>query len=83
MKLYVKVLGINPTDIGTLFIFGYISVSLEKFDNNSVFYNRVLELELEPWNMYARKRLDQLGKGKMLEPGSQVLEYRYQRTYYI
>ena len=42
MKLYVKVLGINPTDIEKLLILGYISVSLEEFDDAEVFYNRVL-----------------------------------------
>jgi hypothetical protein len=81
MKLYVKVLGINPTDIEKLLILGYISVSLEKFDDAEVFYNRVLELE--PFNMDAGKGLDQLGKGKMLEAKGQVFEGRYQRTFRI
>jgi cytochrome c-type biogenesis protein CcmH/NrfG len=81
MKLYVKVLGFNPTDIETLLILGYISVSLEMFDDAEVLYNRVLELE--SWNMDARKGLDQLGKGKMLEAGGQVFEDRYQRTFRI
>jgi tetratricopeptide (TPR) repeat protein len=78
MKLYVKVLGLNPTDIETLLILGHICVSLEKFDDAEVFYNRVLELE--PWNIDARERLDELGKGQMSEVGGQVSEDRYQRT---
>jgi len=72
-------LGINPTDIETLLILGYISVSLEKFDDAEVFYNRVLELE--SWNIDAREGLDQLGRRKMLEAGGQMFEDRYQRTF--
>jgi len=61
LQIYIKVLEIDPADIETLFALGHICVSLEKVDEARVFYNRVLELE--PWNMDARERLDELGRG--------------------
>ena len=61
MELYVKVLGVDPTDIDVLLILGTICVSLEQSDNAKFFYERVLEIE--PWNADARKRLDVLGQG--------------------
>jgi tetratricopeptide (TPR) repeat protein len=72
MELYVKVLDSNPTDIETLLILGHICVSLEKFDDAKVFYNRVLELE--PWNMDAREKVDELGKGQVAEDGRRRTE---------
>lgn len=61
LKIYVKLLDANPTDLEILLILGQICVSLKKTDDARVFYNKVLELE--PWNMDARERLDQLPKG--------------------
>ena len=61
MELYGKVLGIDPADIEVLFTLGSICVSLEKFKDAKFFYERILELE--PWNVDARERLDELGKG--------------------
>jgi GT2 family glycosyltransferase/Flp pilus assembly protein TadD len=55
LKLYVEVLAIEPEDVETLLITGHICVSLQKFDDAKVFYNRVLEIE--PWNTDARDNL--------------------------
>lgn len=61
LEIYLKILKDNPTDLETLLILGHICGSLNKFDDAKVFYNKVLEIE--PWNMDARERLDGLGKG--------------------
>jgi GT2 family glycosyltransferase/Flp pilus assembly protein TadD len=58
LKLYVDVLAIQPEDVETLLITGHICVSLQKFDDAKVFYNRVLEIE--PWNADARQNLETL-----------------------
>ncbi|MGD9226099.1 MAG: sulfotransferase [Desulfobacterales bacterium] len=56
LKLYVDVLAMQPEDAETLLITGHICVSLQKFDDAKVFYNRVLEIE--PWNADARQNLE-------------------------
>ncbi|MBW2709505.1 MAG: tetratricopeptide repeat protein [Deltaproteobacteria bacterium] len=61
LEIYLKILEVDPTDMETLLIMGHICVSLRKFDDARVFYNRVLEIE--PWNVDAREKLDQLGEG--------------------
>jgi glycosyltransferase involved in cell wall biosynthesis/Flp pilus assembly protein TadD len=61
LQIYVKLLNANPTDLETLIILGQICTSLKKTDDARVFYNKVLELE--PWNMDVREKLDQLGMG--------------------
>ncbi|MDB4264704.1 tetratricopeptide repeat protein, partial [bacterium] len=58
LKIYVDVLAAYPEDIETLLITGHICVSLRKFDDARVFYNRVLELD--PWNADARQNLEKL-----------------------
>ena len=60
LEIYLKILEANPTDTETLVIMGHICVSMRKFDDAKVFYNRALEIE--PWNVDAREKLDQLGK---------------------
>ncbi len=60
LEIYLEILKDNPTDVETLLILGHICVSMGKDDEASVFYNKILEFE--PWNMDARKRLDDLGK---------------------
>jgi len=62
LKLYVKVLEANPTDIETLLIIGDVCLSIGKSDDARVFYDRVLELE--PWNTDAQGKLDALEKGE-------------------
>lgn len=69
LQIYVKLLEANPTDIETLIILGQICASLKKIEDAKVFYNKVLELE--PWNMDARERLDDLTKGQKTEVGGQ------------
>jgi GT2 family glycosyltransferase/MoaA/NifB/PqqE/SkfB family radical SAM enzyme/cytochrome c-type biogenesis protein CcmH/NrfG len=63
MKLYVKVLNINPKDKEILLIIGHICVYLQKFDDAKVFYNRVLEIE--PQNKDARQNLDKISSSKL------------------
>ena len=58
LKLYVKILNINPKDKETLLIIGHICVSLNKFDDAKTFYNQVLQID--PLNMDARQILDKL-----------------------
>jgi GT2 family glycosyltransferase/Flp pilus assembly protein TadD len=58
LKLYVDVLAIQPEDVETLLITGHICVSLHRFDDAKVFYERVLEIE--PWNADARQNLGTL-----------------------
>ena len=58
LKLYVDVLAIQPKDVETLLITGHICVSLHRFDDAKVFYERVLEIE--PWNADARQNLETL-----------------------
>ncbi|MCF8120642.1 MAG: tetratricopeptide repeat protein [Deltaproteobacteria bacterium] len=68
LKIYLKVLEANPTDIEALFALGNVCISLENMEDSKVFYNGVLELE--PWNVEAQKKLDEIGKGEMSEVGS-------------
>ena len=58
IKLYLKVLNINPKDKETLIIIGHICVSLKKFDDAKVFYDKVLQID--PLNTDARQMLDKL-----------------------
>ncbi len=60
LEIYVKVLAAHPEDMETLLIIGHICVSLKKFEDARVFYNRVLELE--PWNLEAREHLDKMAE---------------------
>jgi len=58
LKLYNKALYLNSKDIETLLIIGHICVSLKKYDDAKVFYNRVLQID--PVNEDARQMLDKL-----------------------
>jgi tetratricopeptide (TPR) repeat protein len=58
LRLYVDVLAIEPEDVETLLITGHICVSLHRFDDAKVFYERVLEIE--PWNADASQNLETL-----------------------
>jgi Flp pilus assembly protein TadD len=73
LRIYLKVLEANPTDIEVLLALGNVCALLEKAEDAKVFFNRVLELE--PWNMDARTKLNEIEKGQMSEvsdPGSAV-----------
>jgi len=78
MGLYGKVLAENPTDIEVLLTLGTICVSLKKHKDAKSFYERVLEVE--PWNVDARERLDELGGRRRTEDGGRKTEDRGQRT---
>ncbi len=60
LEIYLQILTDDPTDIETLLVLGHICVSLGKVDDARVFYNRALEIE--PWNLDARERRDELGE---------------------
>jgi len=72
LQIYVKLLDANPTDIETLLILGQICASLEKMDDAGVFFNKILELE--PWNMDAQERLDELTERQRFDAGGQISE---------
>ena len=58
MQIYIKVLEKYPEDIEVLMAIGYICETLDKSDDARDFYNQVLSIE--PWNMEARQKLDNL-----------------------
>lgn len=58
LKIYLKVLEANPNDVEILLILGDICAAIQKGEDATFFYNRVLELE--PWNSGAQKKLDAL-----------------------
>jgi tetratricopeptide (TPR) repeat protein len=60
VTLYVRVLKFNPRDAESLTILGNIAVSLERFDEAKIFFGKLLEVE--PWNLTARKTLDALAR---------------------
>jgi len=78
LKIYLKVLEANPTDLETLVTIGDVCVSLGKNEDAKIFYNRVLELE--PWNMDAQGKLDAIERGLKTDFGSQRTEGGRQRT---
>jgi len=65
LRIYLKVLEANPTDLETLCVIGDVCVSLGKSEDAKVFYNRILELE--PWNLDAQGKLDAIENGKSSE----------------
>ncbi len=58
LRIYNKVLAIEPKDIETLLAMAHICISLNKTEDAEYFYNRVLEIE--PWNTDAKQLSDQL-----------------------
>jgi tetratricopeptide (TPR) repeat protein len=60
LRLYVRVLEIDPRDVETLTVTGHICVSVKKFEDAKVFYGRVLEIE--PWNAEVRGNLEKLDR---------------------
>ena len=63
MRIYVNVLEKNPEDVESLMAVGYICENLNKIAEAREFYHQVLEIE--PWNMEARQKLDVLTTTKM------------------
>jgi len=62
LELYLVILNDNPEDVDTLMVAGHICSALGKVDSAKVFYDRVLDVE--PWNLEASERLEQLsGEG--------------------
>ncbi len=61
LEIYLSVLNDNPEDIDALMIAGHICAALDKTDSARTFYDRVLDVE--PWNIDAGERLDQLPGG--------------------
>ncbi len=58
LEIYLAVLNDNPEDIDALMVAGHICAALGKGDSAKVFYDRVLDVE--PWNLEASERLEQL-----------------------
>ncbi|MGD8992819.1 MAG: tetratricopeptide repeat protein, partial [Desulfobacterales bacterium] len=58
LKIYEDILNMHPQDVETLLITGHICVSLKRFEEATVFYNRVLELE--PDNSDAKNNIHAL-----------------------
>ena len=54
---YLEILKINPSDIETLLIMGFICLNSEKYEDAKVFFKTVLDLE--PWNAEASEGLQQ------------------------
>ena len=63
MRIYVKILETHPEDIETLMAVGYICENFKKIDDARDFYHRILEIE--PWNLDARQKLDALNTTRM------------------
>ena len=58
MRIYVEILEHHTEDVETLMAVGYICENLNKTNDASDFYHRVIEIE--PWNLVARQKLDAL-----------------------
>ena len=58
LKIYHRLLNMDPTDIETLMATGYICRSLNRNEDAVVFFERILDIE--PWNLEASDNLDQL-----------------------
>jgi tetratricopeptide (TPR) repeat protein len=63
MKIYVKILENHPQDVETLIAVGYICESLNKMEDARDFYRQILDIE--PWNLDARQKLDALKTTRM------------------
>ncbi len=72
LKIYVDILAKEPKNLEILLIIGHTCVSLQKFDDAKVFYNRVLEIE--PQNKDARQNLDKILSRELSEIRGQGAE---------
>lgn len=63
MQIYVKILENHPQDVETLIAVGYICESLNKMEDARDFYRQILDIE--PWNLDARQKLDALKTTRM------------------
>jgi glycosyltransferase involved in cell wall biosynthesis/ADP-heptose:LPS heptosyltransferase/Tfp pilus assembly protein PilF len=59
LKLYVRVLEMNPEDIDCLSCTGLICAAMHKPDDARHFYQRALDIE--PWNQTVREAMEKLG----------------------
>jgi len=58
LEIYFSVLSENPEDIDALMVAGHICAGLGKVESARTFYERLLEIE--PWNLEASERLENL-----------------------
>jgi tetratricopeptide (TPR) repeat protein len=58
LEIYLSVLTDNPEDVDALMVAGHLCAALGQADSARTFYDRVLDVE--PWNLEASERLDQL-----------------------
>ena len=63
MRIYVRILENHAEDVETLMAVGYICENMDKTDDARDFYHRVIEIE--PWNLEARQKLDTLNTTRM------------------
>jgi Flp pilus assembly protein TadD len=64
MRIYVQILENHAEDVETLMAVGYICENLNKNDDAKDFYHRVMEIE--PWNLEARQKLEALNTTRMV-----------------
>jgi tetratricopeptide (TPR) repeat protein len=70
LRIYTKLLKTDPTDTEILLIMAQICESLKKIKDAKVFYTKVLEVD--PWNMAARKKIVELAEGQAAEARGQT-----------
>ncbi len=58
LSIYARILEENPKDVEAILVAGHISMALEKYEDATVFYERVLDLE--PWNFEAEEYLEKI-----------------------
>jgi glycosyltransferase involved in cell wall biosynthesis len=78
LRIYVKVLEIEPRDIESLLTTGHICVALQKFDDATIFYDRVLQID--PENVDAREILDKLVCAQPHKEDVDVHEENYDKS---
>jgi tetratricopeptide (TPR) repeat protein len=80
LSIYTRILSENPSDVETLLAIGQVCISINKFEDAAVFFNKVLDLE--PWNEMAWKALESISHLDS-EPFSDIQkspEYLYQEA---
>jgi glycosyltransferase involved in cell wall biosynthesis len=78
LRIYVKVLAIQPRDTETLLTTGHICVALQRFDDAKTFYDRVLQID--PGNMDAGQSLDKIVSGRLDKGDIDADEENYDKS---
>jgi tetratricopeptide (TPR) repeat protein len=64
--IYTRILEDNPMDIETLLAIGHVCLTVQRYEDAAVFYNKVLDLE--PWNDIAWKALKSIPQSNFKPP---------------